>query len=191
MNVPQSWKEAKALGEKWYFTGRPCRRGHVARRLASNGCCWECAKQKRLDWGRNNREHERRLRRDGYYRDVEASRQRAREYAQENSAKAVDRVREWRKSNVRTDVSRRRAKLKAAPGSHTAAEARAIRAAQKDRCAACACSLGGKGHLDHITPLALGGSNDKRNLQFLCKPCNLRKGARPAEQFMRSLGKLI
>lgn len=32
--------------------------------------------------------------------------------------------------------------------------------------------------IDHIVPLARGGTNDLDNLQFLCMPCNRRKGAK-------------
>lgn len=32
--------------------------------------------------------------------------------------------------------------------------------------------------LDHVMPLALGGSNDVDNLQPLCRSCNSKKGAR-------------
>jgi len=32
---------------KWYFTGRPCKNGHIAPRLKSNRCCKECAYEKR------------------------------------------------------------------------------------------------------------------------------------------------
>ncbi|MDN7591846.1 HNH endonuclease [Burkholderia seminalis] len=36
-------------------------------------------------------------------------------------------------------------------------------------------------HLDHLVALALGGGNDPTNLMLSCGPCNLSKGARPAE----------
>lgn len=35
-------KEAKAKGLVTYFTGRPCRRGHVSARYVSGGQCLEC-----------------------------------------------------------------------------------------------------------------------------------------------------
>lgn len=41
--------EAKTLGLKRYFTGKPCRRGHSAERLASNGNCFECLKEGRKE----------------------------------------------------------------------------------------------------------------------------------------------
>lgn len=33
-------------------------------------------------------------------------------------------------------------------------------------------------HIDHIVPLARGGTNDSANLQLLCETCNLRKGSK-------------
>lgn len=32
--------------------------------------------------------------------------------------------------------------------------------------------------IDHIVPLAKGGTNDLENLQLLCRSCNCKKGAR-------------
>ena len=43
----------------------------------------------------------------------------------------------------------------------------------------------------HIQPLALGGSNDKTNLQLLCPTCNLRKGAKPPERWAAENGRLL
>ena len=42
--LPMSRKEAKIAGEKYYFTGRACVRGHVSKRFSSNGWCYDCAK---------------------------------------------------------------------------------------------------------------------------------------------------
>lgn len=37
-NLPKTRQEARRLGAKRYFTGVPCKHGHVAPRLLSNGC---------------------------------------------------------------------------------------------------------------------------------------------------------
>jgi 5-methylcytosine-specific restriction endonuclease McrA len=48
-----------------------------------------------------------------------------------------------------------------------------------------------KVHVDHITPLARGGSGDRRNIQLLCAACNLAKAARDPLEHAKSLGRLI
>jgi hypothetical protein len=45
-------EQAIAQGKKWYFTGRPCKYGHIEERLVKNGKCREC---NRLDSERANR----------------------------------------------------------------------------------------------------------------------------------------
>lgn len=45
-NHPTTREEAKRLGAKFYFTGHPCKRGHVALRK-TKGVCTECERE---DW---------------------------------------------------------------------------------------------------------------------------------------------
>lgn len=46
-------------------------------------------------------------------------------------------------------------------------------------CAKCAAHVTQRSgvHVDHVVPLARGGSNGRENLQILCAACNLAKGA--------------
>jgi hypothetical protein len=45
MEVIISRKEAKARGLVRYFTGKPCRHGHVAERYLNSGSCVDCQKE--------------------------------------------------------------------------------------------------------------------------------------------------
>ena len=49
-NMPKSRAEAKEAGAKYYFTGEPCCRGHMAPRK-TKGSCIECLKE---DWTADN-----------------------------------------------------------------------------------------------------------------------------------------
>ena len=62
---------------------------------------------------------------------------------------------------------------------------------QKGKCPCCKQPLGDDFHLDHIVPLALGGSNTDDNIQLLRKQCNLKKHAKHPVDFMQSRGFLL
>lgn len=85
----------------------------------------------------------------------------------------------------------RQARKKAAGGTHTGEDVRQIYKAQSGKCAYCKAKVGQKYHVDHIQPLAKGGSNDRRNLQILCPQCNLNKNASDPIAYARSLGMLL
>lgn len=63
---------------------------------------------------------------------------------------------------------------------------------QKGKCA-CGCKqpLGDNYHLDHIMPLALGGSNTNDNIQLLRQRCNNQKSAKHPVEFMQQRGFLL
>ena len=62
---------------------------------------------------------------------------------------------------------------------------------QKGLCPCCAQPLGDNYHLDHIMPLALGGSNTDDNIQLLRQRCNRQKHAKHPIDFMQSRGFLL
>lgn len=62
---------------------------------------------------------------------------------------------------------------------------------QQGKCAICRRSLDAGFHVDHIIPLALGGSHTKRNIQLLCASCNVRKSAKHPIDFMQERGFLL
>lgn len=76
----------------------------------------------------------------------------------------------------RAKEHRRRARKLAAQGSFTFAEWRALREQYGNKCLACGSS--DRLTIDHIVPLAQGGSNFIDNIQPLCLPCNSRKSTK-------------
>ena len=56
--------------------------------------------------------------------------------------------------------------------------------AQGFKCMYCGTELNGSNwEIDHKFPVSRGGSNDRRNLQALCRLCNRRKGTHSDEEF--------
>lgn len=102
---------------------------------------------------------------------------------------------EWRKNNkelIRANNRNRKSKLRNAEGSHTHKDVMGKYHAQGGMCAGCRKKVKyGEFHVDHIVPLALGGTNWPSNIQILCPSCNMSKGGRPPEHFYQKLGYLL
>lgn len=74
-------------------------------------------------------------------------------------------------------------------GEHTAADIAKLWEAQAARCNGCGCDLNESGyHVDHVEPIAKGGSNGPENLQLLCPTCNLSKGTKSMSEWRKVKG---
>jgi 5-methylcytosine-specific restriction endonuclease McrA len=88
-----SRSEAIALGKKYYFTGRPCKRGHLSERHVATRKCLECANAASLSY---------------YYRNQKERQSKSREWRRKNPTKASDNSRQWYQKNI--DANREKAK---------------------------------------------------------------------------------
>jgi 5-methylcytosine-specific restriction endonuclease McrA len=223
-------KEARENGLRFYFTGKPCKRGHVVLRYTKTKFCTECTRlrhkeyvekngeeiraranakrinnkeklnaQERARYAKNPQKHIAKVKRQ-YENNGDKIRARRIAYHyevyQNPSVReaAAKRTREWAAAHpdkVRANARNGKAKRKNVPGKHSAADIAAIKKMQKNKCAYCRVRLGRKYHIDHITPVSKGGTNDRCNLQIACVGCNLSKGARDPIFHAQTLGMLL
>lgn len=152
-------KEAMLAGEKYYFTGNPCKKGHLAKKLTVNGACTECQRE------RTNRIYE------TYYKEYvkknkEKIRQTASKYQKNNKGKV----------NART-AARHAAKMQRTAKWLTADEKWLIQEIYE--LASLRTKLTGtQWHVDHVLPLRgleVCGLHTPWNLQVIPATENIRK----------------
>ncbi len=206
--------EAKARGLKRYFTGKPCKRGHICEWFAASGACYECDRLLKLDPDRKAKDSEWRNSHAAelaayqkQYREENDERRRfllkrwQTENAEKQRLKRIEnaeilrrKTREWQIRNPehsRLYARKRRALKLQSAGSHTVEDIRALLVKQKFRCASCLCSIRNGYDADHKIPLSKGGSNDISNIELLCEPCNARKYNKDPLAWARENGRLV
>lgn len=94
------------------------------------------------------------------------------------------------KQRIRVYKQTRRARIASSSGVLSIDIASRLFESQRGQCANCRKKLDVY-HIDHITPLALGGANEDSNIQLLCPPCNWRKNAMHPIDFAQQEGRLL
>jgi hypothetical protein len=152
---PAERAAAFSKGGKQYFTGRPCRKGHIAKRHTVNGTCLECLRI-RADanphwfvWGEHNNTLKRQYRKSPEVKATRAAERRARQ------ARILQRTPKW------ADLQDIKRFYK--------------RAEQLTR------ETGQPWHVDHVIPLCgdrVSGLHISENLEVIPGLANIKKGAR-------------
>ena len=137
-------------------------------------------------------------RKEQHIKHREANVARANQWVRDNRERFNAASRERRKNNpilkAKESVIRhtRRARMRAAEGSYTHDDILRIYADQNEKCAYCGISIywhiPNDIHIDHILPLARGGSNYPDNLACSCASCNLEKGDKTISEWCATRG---
>ncbi len=143
--------QALAQGLRQYYTGKPCKRGHLSERSTNKSMCLECDRLRKAL-----------LYQDPVYVDRLNTRRRRR-YANDFKHRAAELARNAkRRSWVCTDDME---------------NTEAIDAIYEERDHMSE-FLDVPMHVDHITPVTRGGEHHENNLQIIPAATNLAKGAR-------------
>lgn len=188
-------KDAESVGSTLYFTGIPCKQGHLSQRFTYNRDCRACNTLRA---------------RTKYAADPAKSIAAVKRWVQNNPEKAKNRTNQWQKENpdrVRAlnaawraknpdkiaQIRRnRRARKSGNGGTHTAQDIADLKIVQKNKCAYCKGSFTKlKMQVDHIHPLSKGGGNGRSNLQLLCENCNRKKRDLDPISFAQKIGLLL
>lgn len=188
-------QDARVRGLRRYFTGDPCKHGHIAERTTHGGSCVKCnvvnSAKSVVKWAAANPEAIKaiRLKAAAKFRNVH------RERSNSQSRAGLEK---WRKAHPeryreyhRVSECARRARKRAAGGSFTLTQIDSIFLKQKGRCTACLASIKSKYEIDHVVPLAKGGDNSIQNIQLLCPKCNRDKAALDPIEWAQKHGRLI
>jgi len=186
MSIPTTRAEAKATGAKHYFTGKPCKHGHIALR-ETKGACVECRKleheasyaNRKEYFAEYNKSEKGAANKKAYYdRNKEAviARAVARPTEEKRAARA-----KWAKENPekkRAVVNARRRRYKAATPHWLTPEQKAEIRGFYLEAQRLIKETGQRFEVDHIEPIQgedVCGLNVPWNLQILLKEENLRK----------------
>lgn len=201
--------QARALGLKRYQSDVSCPSGHIERWVSSNGCV-QCGKTATAVWLSANRDkmqtYQSQYGRDNAAAIIQrkaahralhpgAHALRSSAWYEANKEARTITITAWQKANPDKLMATKhnyRTKEKAG-GRHTSDDIAFLMKAQSGKCAHewCRKDIRNKRHLDHIIPIALGGLNDRRNLQILCPTCNLKKSAKHPIDFAQQNGLLL
>lgn len=182
--------------KEWYLKNRDrCKENVYKWRKRNSGRVKSSAKKSSAKWRFKNKERIRENSARRYVKYKDKIKYQVKRWRNANIDRYRKKFKEWRNNNrdaVNSLERNREARKRDSHGSHTAQDIADIFRLQNCRCAYCPAILTKKTmRVDHIIALAKGGDNNRRNLQILCEPCNLAKGARDPIDYVRTLGLLI
>ena len=185
-NLPKTRKEAQETGSKYYFTGEPCKHGHVAPRKTKGACVeclkveWQLAVEKRAEYFKqyNQREDVKDAKHDWY----QSNKDKVIAAAQTRPAEQLRAYRNaWKENNkvqVRADTKARRRKHREATPKWLSRKQRSEIRQIYQIAITMSQTTGEQYVVDHIVPLRsdeVCGLHVPWNLRVITQEDNLKK----------------
>ena len=181
MTKPTNRKQAKALGLKTYFTGKPCKRGGIADRKLNGDClcgaCLEFTKQVKHKHWLENKEQNLAWR----LANPEKMYKYKKDWQEKNKEKYEQNLKRWKKANPEKILAhvhkRQAAQIKATPKWSGEFDAFVMHEALLLATRRYA-TTGIKWHMDHMIPLrskTASGFHCASNIQVIPEALNVRK----------------
>ena len=165
-------KDALAQGLVRYFTGKPCKKGHVDERTSVKGMCCQCQRDTAAACWRSGS--------SWVQQDKSRSTEAVRKWTANHTAQKAKKNQDWRTSN-RSEVNAHSAKRRAAKLQRTPLWADKEQIGMWYSVAEVLSRGGVSFHVDHVLPLqgkVVCGFHSHDNLQVLPWFENLRKSAK-------------
>ena len=186
-----SRKEAKQSGEYLYYTGKPCKHGHVAERYTNNAMCTVCSKKYARAYEEPKEKKQARYLRNRdailenkkryYEENKEDIRAKQLEYFKANKEHLYAMNKQWRENNPdkvkEASVRNRYRRYRAIPSWLTDEQQQQINNIYKE-CKEMTMQTGIEHHVDHIIPIhgkTVSGLHVPENLQILTASENCSK----------------
>lgn len=187
--------ETKPLGNAHFKTSKSCSFGFKTE-------CKSCSKKRNAEWRKTdvgviirNRAAEKRRPQARIYAKayqklhMDKFAENSKAWRLRNLDKSMASSREYGRKNKSLRTEQRHSRR--AAGAFSYSVITELRALQKNKCTICRCTFSKFVEIDHIMPIALGGTNERGNLQLLCRYCNRSKGAKHPVDYMQSRGFLL
>jgi hypothetical protein len=179
--------ERLSKDERFYFTGKPCKYGHIANRYSCNKECVECRKiknialkEKQEQWSKENKDRKNAVCKFQYYKNQEKEQQRTRDKYFNHKDKVTATNNAWKAKNPKIGNHYASLRRKAVRQQTPAwADLNAIKQIYMN------CPDGY--HVDHIVPLkgkTVSGFHSQHNLQYLPASENQRKFNRLEDSYV-------
>jgi len=97
--LPKTRQEAKDKNEVSYFTGEPCKNGHVDKRYTNTGICYSCKKCQAIRDYSNHKDRVCEVNYRSYEKNKEARLESSKEWASKNRKKSNQIKKDWKVRN--------------------------------------------------------------------------------------------